>query len=231
MNGAGTPAMSEWTVGTHLAVWLAAFLLGWYVIGLFASRRRAGQLLRQIRDSLQPLGGDVAIGLVGRSAFRVEARQVRAPLTAVGISVRLEPRETFLVWIVGRWLGRRDSLVLSVSLDGAAKGAFEVYHPKGRDAAESVREIRSLNWQVAPVPSRPELLCAAPDAADRALAQDTLSLLRGLDVWRIRLRDGAPQVSISLPVPAAETRVPLPVFPLVPQLAEMILARGVSDRP
>jgi hypothetical protein len=149
----------------------------------------------------------------------------------VGIDVRLEPRETFLVWIVGRWLGRRDLLVLSVSLDGVAKGAFEVYHPKGRDAAESVREIRSLNWQVAPVPGRPELLCAAPDADDRALAQDTLSLLRGLDVWRIRLRDGASQFSISLPVPAAETRVPLPVFPLLPQLAEKILEREVAARP
>jgi hypothetical protein len=223
--------MSEWTVGTHLAVWLAAFLLGWYVIGLFASRRRAGQLLRKVRDSLQPLGGEVAIGVIGRSAFRVEARQVRAPLAAIGIDVRLEPRETFLVWIVGRWLGRRDSLALRVSLDGAARGAFEVYHPKGRDAAESIREIRSLHWEAAPVPDRPDLLCAAPDADDRALARDTLSLLCGLDVWRIRVRDGVPQLSISLPVPAAETRVPLPVFPLLPQLAEMILERAVAGRP
>jgi hypothetical protein len=120
--------------------------------------------------------------------------------------------------------------VLSVSLDGATKGAFEVFHPRGRDAAESLREIRALNWQAAPVLGRPELLCAAPDADDRALARDTLSLLRGLDVWRIRLRDGAPQLSISLPVPAAETRVPLPVFPLLPQLAEMILEREVAER-
>lgn len=65
----------------------------------------------------------------------------------------------------------------------------------------------------------------------RALAQEALSALRGVDVWRVRVRNKAPQLTISLPVPAAETRVPLPVFPLVPQLAEMILARGDADRP
>jgi hypothetical protein len=221
--------MSEWTVGTRLAVWLAAFLLGWYVIGLFVNRRRAGQLLRQLRDSLQPLGGETAIGLLGRSAFRVEARQVRAPLSAVGIDLRLEPRETFLVWIVARWLGRRDWLVLNASLDGAAKGAFEVYHPRCRGAAESVREIRSLNWHTAPVPGRPELLCAAPGADGRALAQEALSLLGGLDVWRIRLRDGAPQLSISLPILPSETRVPLPIVHALPDLARMVLSAQASD--
>jgi len=47
----------------------------------------------------------------------------------------------------------------------------------------------------------------------------------------VRVRNKAPQLTISLPIPADETRVPLPVFPLVPQLAEIILARGVGDRP
>ncbi len=57
-----------------------------------------------------------------------------------------------------------------------------------------------------------------------------LSALRGVDVWRVRVRNKAPQLTISLPIPADETRVPLPVFPLVPRLAEIILARGAPDR-
>jgi len=48
-------------------------------------------------------------------------------------------------------------------------------------------------------------------------------------VWRVRVRNKAPQLTISLPVPTTETRVPLPVFPLIPQLAASILARGVSE--
>ena len=222
--------MNEWTSGTNLAIGLAAFLLGWYVVGLYLNRRRAGQLVRQVRDSIQSYGGTATIRWIGRSAFRIEATQLRAPLTGLGVSLLLEPRETFLLWLVGRWSGRRDWLMLSVTLDGVVKGAFEVYHPKRRGAMDSAREVRELGWQTAALPGRPELTSAAPGPDGRALAQETLSALRGVDVWRVRVRNKAPQLTISLPIPADETRVPLPVFPLVPQLAEIILARGASDR-
>ena len=223
--------MTEWTAGTQLAIGLAAFLLGWYIVGLYLNRRRAGQLVRQVRDSIQLFGGTATIRWIGRSAFRVEATQLRAPLTSLGISLLLEPRETFLLWLFGRWSGRRDWLMLSVTLEGVVKGAFEVYHPRRRGAMDSAREVRELGWQTAALPGRPELVLAAPGPDGRALAQETLSALRGVHVWRVRVRNKAPQLTISLPVPAAETRVPLPVFPLVPQLAELILARGVADRP
>ena len=72
--------MTEWTAGTNLAIGLAAFLLGWYVIGLYLNRRRAGQLVRQVRDSIQPFGGTATIRWIGRSAFRIEAAQLHAPL-------------------------------------------------------------------------------------------------------------------------------------------------------
>jgi hypothetical protein len=222
--------MTEWTTGTNLAIGLAAFLLGWYVIGLYINRRRAGQLVRQVRDSIQQFGGTATIRWIGRSAFRIEAEQLHAPLTGLGISLLLEPRETFLLWLAGRSSGRRDWLMLSMTLNGVVKGVFEVYHPKRRGAMDSVREVRSLNWQSAPLPGRPELLCAAPGPDGRALAQETLSALRGLDVWRVRVQNKAPQLTISLPIPATETRVPLSIFPLIPQLADVILARGVPDR-
>ena len=222
--------MTEWTTGTNLAIGLAAFLLGWYVIGLYLNRRRAGQLVRQVRDSIQPFGGTATIRWIGRSAFRIEAEQVHAPLTGLGVSLLLEPRETFFLWLAGRWSGRRDWLMVSATLDGVVKGAFEVYHPKRRGAMDSAREVRELGWQTTALPGRPELISAAPGPDGRALAQETLSALRGVDVWRVRVRNKAPQLTISLPIPAAETRVPLPVFPLIPQLADIILARGVSDR-
>jgi hypothetical protein len=223
--------MSEWTTGTNLAIGLAAFLLGWYFIGLYLNRRRAGQLVRQVRDSIQPFGGAATIRWIGRSAFRIEAERVHAPLTGLGVSLLLEPRETFFLWLAGRWSGRRDWLMVSATLDGVVKGAFEVYHPKRRGAMDSAREVRELGWQTAALPGRPELISAAPGPDGRALAQETLSAMRGVDVWRVRVRNKAPQLTISLPIPADETRVPLPVFPLVPQLAEIILARGVADRP
>jgi hypothetical protein len=223
--------MTEGTAGTHLAVGVAIFLLGWYVIGLALTRRRAGQLVRQIWDSIQPFGGKPTIRSSGRSAFRIEAEQLPAPLGALGVSLILEPRETFLLWIVGRWFGRRDWMMLSVSPGGGVRGVFEVYHPKRRGAMDSAREVRQLGWDTVPLPGRPELLCAAPGPDDRALAQKALNVLRDLGVSHVRVRNTAPQLTIGLPVPAAETRVPLPVFPLLPQLAEMILEREVAERP
>jgi hypothetical protein len=119
--------------------------------------------------------------------------------------------------------------MVSVTLNGAVKGAFEVYHPKRRGAMDSAREVRSLNWQTAALPGRPDLLYAAPGPDGRALAQEVLSALRGVEVWCVRVRNKAPQLTISVPIPASETRVPLPVFPLIPQLAHMILARGAPE--
>lgn len=222
--------MTEWATGTNLAIGLAAFLLGWYVIGLYLNRRRAGQLVRQVRDSIESFGGTATIRWIGRSAFRIDAAQLCAPLTGLGISVLLEPREAFLPWLVGRWLGRRDWLMVCATLDGVVNEAFEVYHPKRRGAMDSAREVRELGWRTATLPGRPELISAAPGPDGRALAQETLSALHGVGVWRVRVRNTAPQLTISLPVPTDETRGPLPVFPLVPQLAEMILARGVAHR-
>ena len=220
---------SEWTVGTSLAIGLAAFLLGWYVVGLYVNRRRAGQMVRQVRDSIQPFGGTATIRWIGRSAFRIEVDKLQAPLTGLGISLLLEPRETFLLWLFGRCFGRRDWLMLSVSLDGAVKGAFDVYHPRRRGAMDSAHEIRDLGWETTAAPGRPELLMAAPGPDGRALAQETLSALRPLNLWRVRVRNKTPQLTISLPVLATETRVPLPVFPLIPQIAHLILAGRGTD--
>jgi hypothetical protein len=119
--------------------------------------------------------------------------------------------------------------MIGATLCGPVKGAFEGYYPKRRGAMDSAREIRSLGWQAAPSPGRPELLCAAPGPDGRALAQEVLSALRGVEVWHVRVRNKAPQLTISLPVPATETRVPLPIFPVIPQLANLVLARGMAD--
>ncbi len=218
--------MSNWSIGTDLVLALAAFLLLWYVIGIQVNRYRARTLVRQIRSSLQPFGGNATIRWIGRSAFRIEVDQPGPPFGRLSLSVLLEPRETFVLWGIGRLFGRRDWLLLSATLSGAVKGAFEVYHPKRRGAADSAREIQTLGWAAEPLPGRPELLCAAPGSAGRSLAQEAMSLVRGLSVWRVRVRQKAPQLTVSLPIPAAETRVPLPIFGLLPQLAKTVEAQG-----
>lgn len=222
--------MSDWGLGTHVAIGLAAFLLGWYFIGLYLNRRRAGLLVRQVRDSIQPFGGTATIRWIGRSAFRIEAEQVRSPLSKLGVSLLLEPRETFLLWVFGRLFGRRDWLMASACLDGTVSAVFEVYHPKRKGGMDSASEVRALGWQAEPLPGRPELCYAAPGADGRALAQEVMAVLRGSEIWRVRVRHKEPQLSVSLPVPVSEARTPLPIFTLLPQLAQAVLTRGGSGR-
>lgn len=212
--------------GTDLAIALAAFLILWYVVGMRINRRRAVTLVRQVRDSLQPFGGTATIRWFGRSAFRVEADQLASPLIRLGISVLLEPRETFFLWAVGRLRGRRDWLVTGVSLGDRVAASFEVYHPKRRGAFQVASEIREKEWREEPLAGRPPLLCAAPDADGRALAREILTMLGGTEVWRVGLRPEAPHLTISLPIPATETKTPLPIFAALPRLAQAVLARG-----
>lgn len=212
--------------GTDLAIGLAGFLLLWYVVGMQMNRRRAVTLVRQVRDSLQPFGGTATIRWFGRSAFRVEAEQLASPFLRLGVSVLLEPRETFFLWAVGRLRGRRDWLVTGVTLSGRVASSFEVYHPKRRGAFQVASEIREKGWRQEPLAGRPPFLCAAPDVDGQALAREIMSLLGRVEVWRVGLRLEAPHLTISLPVPATETQSSLPIFSILPQLAQTVLSRG-----
>ncbi len=206
-----------------LIIALTAFLILWYVVGLYLGRRRAGALVKQIRESIQAFGGQATIRWIGRSAFRIEVDSPSSPFKKLGVSLVLEPRETFLLWLVWRCFGRRDWLMVAASVDGTVKGIFDVYHPRRRGGLDAANEVRSLGWTVEPLPGRPGLVHAAPGKEGRALAQAVLTVLRGTDVWQVRVRHKEPQLVVSLPVPTSERRVPLPIFTLLPQLIDCIL--------
>jgi hypothetical protein len=141
------------------------------------------------------------------------------------ISVVLEPRETFFLWVFGRLRGRRDWLVAAATLGGSVRSAFEVYHPGRRGVSQAAFVIRNKGWRQDPLAGRAPLLCAAPDADGHALVREVMSLLLQIEVWRVGLHQEAPHLTISMPVPATETRSTLPVFGLLPQLAKTVLTR------
>jgi hypothetical protein len=215
-----------WPTGTSSAIALAALLLLWYVVGGFINRRRAGMIVRQVRDSIESLGGTATIRWIGRNAFRIEVEKLAAPFEKLSISGLLEPRETFFLWLVWRLAGRQDWLMIRAALNGIVGPAFEVYHPRRRGAADIRRAISALGWRAEALPGHAELLCAAADARGKRLAGEMLAGLRNIPVWRIGLQTQAPQLTVSLPVPTTETRPTLPIFVALPQLAETVLAPG-----
>jgi hypothetical protein len=212
-------------LGTTSALALAGFLLVWYVVGMQVKRRRAAVLMRQVRDSVLPMGGNATIRWIGRNAFRVEVEKLPAPYVHLSVSLLLEPYETCILWVVGRLRGRRDWLVTAVKLVDRVAGSFEVYHPRRRGAFQVSRDIREKGWREEPLPGRPPLRCAAPDADGRSLAQQVVTILGGQEVWRVALQPEKPNLILSLPLPSSETRIPLPVFACLPQLVKTVAAR------
>lgn len=212
--------------GNQAVIFLAAFLLVWYAIGLHLNRRRAGQLVRQVRDAIRALGGSATIRWMGRSAFRIEVEQLPGAVSRLGLTVLLEPRETFLLWLVGHLTGRRDWLMLSAILSVPVGPAFEAYHPKRRGAPDAARRIALEGWKAEPVPGRPPLLVAGRDADARALGQEVLQALPGIEVWGASLHPEEQRLSLSLPIPAAESRLELTVLTVLPQLANLIAHRS-----
>ena len=216
-------------LGTTVAIALAGLLLLWYVVGMQVKRRRAGALMRQIRDSVLPLGGNATIRWIGRNAFRVEVDKLAAPYVHVSASVLLEPYETLILWALGRLRGRRDWLVVTVALLERVSGSFEVYHPKRRGAFQVSRDIRSKGWREEPLPGRPSLRYAASDADGRALAQQVVTILGGQELWRAALQPEKPNLILSLPLPTSETRTPLPIFVCLPQLVKTVAAHRAAS--
>ena len=210
--------------GTSAAIALAALLLIWYVVGSFVNRRRAGMIVRQVRDSIQSLGGTATIRWIGRNAFRIEVEKLAAPFEKLNISGLLEPRETCFLWLAWRLSGRQDWLMIRATLLGAVGPAFEVYHPRRRGAADVSRAIKSLGWRAEALPGHAGLLCASADARGKGLAGEMLAALRNVPIWRIGLQSQAPQLTVSLPVPTSETRPTLPIFAALPRLVETVLA-------
>ena len=90
---------------------LAAFLLGWYVVGGLLNRRRYILLARQVRDSIQAFGGTASIRQIGRNAFRIEVEKLPAPFEKLSISALL-----FALGMAGVLL-RRNALVVFMSIE------------------------------------------------------------------------------------------------------------------
>ncbi len=211
--------------GTEVILVLAAFLLVWYAVGLHLNRRRAGLLVGHIRDALQAKSLPATIRWIGRSAFRIEVEKPGGAVTRLAVSVLLEPRETFLLWLVGRMGGRRDWLVVTAHLDGPAGPAFELYHPRRRGAADAVQRIRTEGWTAEPIPGHSRLLAAARKAEGRELARQVVVTLGAIDLWGASLRPEEHRLTLSLPLPDIDRLPIVSLFTVLPQLADLTLRR------
>lgn len=100
----------------NAAIGVSLLLFAWYFAGLYINRRRSTVLIHHLREALQGTGRRLTIRWYGRSAFRIDVVEPKAPLLGLQALCMLEPRDFALALAWNRLRGRRDQIILSAGL-------------------------------------------------------------------------------------------------------------------
>jgi hypothetical protein len=156
-------------IEAQLVIGLSVLVLAWYFVGQQAVRRRGLALLQWVREGVPILGNTPKLRWLGASAFQFTIERPAPPFRAVSVTVVLEPREIFFLWLVNRVRQRRDLLVVRGDLTARPKLMFELFREAGRSSQEAQAMASSACWPIAPFDKSGLQL-----AASSPLSQDLL---------------------------------------------------------
>src|ERR671919_1108110 len=99
-----------------LLIALLAVVMVWFTIGTQRNISRGNRLLRWLSDGLPALGPRTTLRWLGSSVAELRITQPRHPYREAPVMVVLEPRDLGALWALARSRGRRDFIVLRLSL-------------------------------------------------------------------------------------------------------------------
>ena len=189
-----------------LGIALIAVVLLWFTIGTQFNIRKGERLMRWLQDGLPALGPRTTLRWLGSSVAELQIVQPRAPYREATVMIVLEPRDLGAVWALARRRGRRDFLLLRLSLIRAPHFRADVIDPAAWTAGDNRRDEpafdRAETW-AGVGGSEVALRAHLDDRADavqiRALAERLTRLSSG--VWRVSVRPTVPHLEIHLLLP------------------------------
>ena len=125
---------------------LGALLIGWYLVGNEVMRRRGRSLALWCKRSLDPLGGRQAIQWITTQSFRLEVEGLKAPFVAGSLAGLVESMDVPVIWLANRASGRRDMVLLQVSLRQQPIWGLELYRPRSVLAADARKFAIEEGW-------------------------------------------------------------------------------------
>jgi hypothetical protein len=208
-----------------LLIALLAVVMVWFTVGTQRNISRGNRLLTWLSDGLPALGPRTTLRWLGSSVAELRITRPRHPYREAVVMVVLEPRDLGALWALARRRGRRDFLLLRLSLvraptiraDIVAQGAWTASHTR-RDEPE------------------PEQREAWTDDAGRAveLRHDGVADLGALrthwtrlgrltgGAWRISVRPTVPHLEIHLLAPDPDRQQARALLDAVGRLAREI---------
>jgi len=210
------------TVGLPVLLGLGAVLIVWYFAGNELMRRRAHRLAVWSKRVIDPLDGTQSIRWLGSQAFRLEVEGARAPFRALMVTGLVETWEVPFIWAWNRLHGRRDLVLMQLTLRHQPLWGLEVFRGQSVLAGDARHFARQEGWQET---SFDDFRLAAAGARPSQLASDLVGILghERRRLVRLGVRRQAPHLSLALNVSAPAELEPRELSDLLQQLSERVL--------
>jgi hypothetical protein len=190
-----------------LLVALLAIVMVWFTIGTQRNISRGNRLLRWLSDGLPALGPRTTLRWLGSSVAELKISQPRHPYREAVVMVVLEPRDLGALWALARRRGRRDFLLLRLSLLRAPTVRVDLLDPAAWTADHRRRDEldpeRHESWTDAGGRSVRMDHDGRADLAALREHWDRLGRHSG-GAWRISVRPTVPHLEVHVLAPDVE---------------------------
>lgn len=187
-----------------LGIALIAVVLLWFTIGTGFNIRKGERLMRWLQDGLPALGPRTTLRWLGSSVAELTIVQPRTPYREATVMVVLEPRDLGAVWALVHSRGRRDFLLLRLSLVRAPRFRADVVDPTAWTAGDNRLDEppldRTESWTIGSSGPLQARLDVGVDATALRKHVERLGRLSG-GVWRASVRPTVPHLEIHLLLP------------------------------
>jgi hypothetical protein len=128
----------DFDLGQWIVIGLSAFLFIWYFTANSLNRRRGIAIYRWLYRSLGEIGKISVAEWIGSSNMgaRLVVKKAVKPFRHVEARYLLEPREFLPYWLFSRLRGKRDEVVIQVTLRTAPKADLEITNWEKRHLAK-----------------------------------------------------------------------------------------------
>ena len=178
-------------LGQWAVIALSAFLFFWYFVANSLNRQRGIATYRWLYRSLEVVGKVSIAEWIGSSNMgaRLMVKNAAKPFRHVEARYLLEPREFPPYWLYSRLKGKRDGVVIQVTLRTALKVDFEI---TSQEIEHLVKNSRASNQ----VPQGSQNAHTDPEEAHLRTALETFFTQYGSTTETVILRRETPQLTI-----------------------------------
>ena len=208
----------------QLVIGLSLIILAWYFVGQQAMRRRGLAVLRWVRAGVDILGESPQLRWLGGSAFQLTIERPTPPFKALAVTVVLEPREIFFLWLVNRFRKRRDVLVVRGDFATRPKALFELFREAGRSGKEAKSIATADRWAIKSFDTSGLQLASSSPIAHDALRISAPRVHAELGaLLRLSIRDTSPHLLLNYTLRPGQEGDAGQVFHFLLDLARAIL--------